>query len=190
MTILLDYIKNCNSKNLSALSSIYQAKGFTKYAIYSIIAYHITKNPKLGLIALNTNTAAVVGFNYIRFFNPTLYEIHKKNIKKNSQINEIIFQLGDILIHILPLCISINSRKDWYHKVSYRSTVALSIGSYIYQLAWAYHYANGINICKVYNIPEKHNNMTHSQWKRLWFIVFLSHNVTSIQKTIGLLTKS
>ena len=84
-----NYIKNYNSKNLSALSSIYQAKGFTKYAIYSAIAYQITKNPKAGLVALNTNTAAVIGFNYIRFFKPALYELYKKNVKKSCEISEL-----------------------------------------------------------------------------------------------------
>ena len=178
----------CNGRNLSVLSSIYHTKGFTKYAIYTAIAYGVTKNPKLGLLALNCNTAATVVFNYIRFFNPELFCIYKENTKRKSDINEFAFQVGDMVVHILPLCISVNSRKHWYDRVSYRSTVALSVASYLYQLAWAYHYANGINVCKVYGVPEEYNNMSHAQWKRLWFMVFLCHNVTSIQKTVRRLT--
>jgi len=190
MGSLIGYIKSCSNKNLSVLSSIYQTKGFTKYAIYTAIAYQITKNPKVGLVALNTNTAAVIGFNYIRFFKPALYELYKKNVKKSCEISELTFQLGDILVHILPLCVSVYSRKYWYNKVSYRSTIAISIGSYAYQLAWAYHYAKGINVCKIYNIPDKQSNISELQWKRLWFLVFLAHNVTSVQKTVRLITKT
>ena len=174
---------SCNSQNLSVLSSVYHTKGFTKYAIYTVIAYGVTKNPKMGLLALNCNTAAAVVFNYVRFFNPELFRVYKDITKEKCHVGELMFQAGDLLVHILPLCLVVNSRKYWYDRVSYRATIAVSMGSYLYQLAWAYHYAKGINVCKAYGMPEEYNNMTRTQWKRLWFLVFLCHNVTAIQKT-------
>ncbi len=178
----------CGANNLSVLSSIYHTKGFTKYAIYTAIAYGVTRNPKAGLLALNCNTAAFVVFNYIRFFNPELFGVYKESVKKKSNVGELTFQAGDLAVHVLPLCMVVASRKNWYSKLSFRSTVAVSIGSYLYQLAWAYHYANGINVCKAYDVPEDYNNISRAQGKRIWFLVFLCHNFTSIQKTVRRLT--
>lgn len=173
-------------KNLSVVSSIYQSKAFTKYAIYTLIGYCVTLNSKMGLLALNCNSSAVVVFNYIRFFNPVLYTIYKSNIKKQYEISEIKFQLGDIMFHVVPLSMSIYSRRHWYNKVSYKSTFLVSIASYLYQLAWAYYYSKGIDVSKVYEIPP--NTITNDQCKRLWFLIFLCHNLTTIQKTVRRLT--
>ena len=171
-----------NKGNLSVLSSVYQSKAFTKYAVYTLIGYCVTQNAKLGLVSLNCNSAAVVVFNYIRFFNPQLYTAYKDKTKKQYNIGEICFQGGDILFHIIPLSLSVYFRKNWYSRVSYRSTVAISIASYLYQLAWAYYYAEGINVCKAYDIPS--NKITNGQCKRLWFLIFLCHNITTIQKSV------
>ncbi len=173
--------------NLSVLSSIYQSKAFTKYAIYTLIGYCVTQNPKMGLITLNCNSAAVVVFNYIRFFNPQLYNAYKTKIKKQYSISELHFQGGDTLLHIIPLSLSVYFRKNWYSRVSYRSTVGISLGSYLYQLAWAYYYAEGINVCKAYDISP--NKITNGQCKRLWFLIFLCHNITTIQKSVRLISK-
>ena len=173
--------------NLSVLSSIYQSKAFTKYAIYTLIGYCVTKNPKMGLITLNCNSAAAVVFNYIRFFNPQLYNAYKTKVKKQYSITELYFQGGDILLHILPLSLAVYFRKDWYNRISYRSTVGISLGSYLYQLAWAYYYAEGINVCKVYGIQS--NKISNGQCKRLWFFIFLCHNITSIQKGVRMMSK-
>ena len=174
-------------KNLSVISSIYQSKAFTKYAIYTLIGYYVTNNPKMGLITLNCNSSAFVIFNYIRFFNPELYNLYKDLLKKMYNINEFNFQMGDIMFHIIPLSISVYSRKNWYNKISYKSTIFISLGSYLYQIAWAYYYAQGIDVCKAYDIPS--GKITHNQCKRLWFLIFLCHNITSIQKTVRLITK-
>ena len=148
-------------KNLSVVSSIYQSKAFTKYAVYALIGYCVTQNSKMGLLALNCNSSAVVVFNYIRFFNPALYTIYKSKIKKQYEISEVKFQLGDIVFHIVPLSISIYSRRYWYNKVSYKSTCLVSIASYLYQLAWAYYYSNGIDVSKAYDLPP--NTITKNQ---------------------------
>ena len=174
-------------KNLSVISSVYQSKAFTKYAIYTLIAYYVTSNPKMGLIALNCNSSAFVIFNYIRFFNPELYNLYKDQLKKKNNINEFNFQMGDIMFHIVPLSLSVYSRKNWYNKVSYRSNIIISLGSYLYQIAWAYYYARDIDVCKAYDIPP--GKITQNQCKRLWFLIFLCHNITSIQKTIRMITK-
>ena len=179
-------IDKTRPKNLSVISSIYQSKAFTKYAVYSLIGYCVTQNSKMGLLALNCNSSAVVVFNYIRFFNPALYAIYKNKIKKQYEISEIKFQLGDIMFHVVPLSMSIYSRRYWYNKVSYRSTCLVSIASYLYQLAWAYYYSNGIDVSKAYDIPP--NTITNNQCKRLWFLIFLCHNLTTIQKTVRRLT--
>ena len=179
-------VEKIRPKNLSVISSIYQSKAFTKYAVYSLIGYCVTRNPKMGLLALNCNSSAVVVFNYIRFFNPALYAIYKNKIKKQYEISEIKFQLGDIMFHVVPLSMSIYSRRYWYNKVSYRSTCLVSIASYLYQLAWAYYYSNGIDVSKAYDIPP--NTITNNQCKRLWFLIFLCHNLTTIQKTVRRLT--
>ena len=184
-----DSEKNCISKqkNLSVISSIYQSKAFTKYAIYTLIGYFVTSNSKMGLIALNCNSSAFVIFNYIRFFNPELYNLYKAQLKKIWSINELNFQIGDIMFHIVPLSLSVYSRKNWYNKVSYKSTIIISLGSYLYQIAWAYYYAKGIDVCKAYDIPP--GKITKDQCKRLWFLIFLCHNITSIQKTSRLIIK-
>ncbi len=179
--------KKTHFGNLSVLSSMYQSKAFTKYAVYTLIGYCVTKNPKMGLVALNCNSAAVVVFNYIRFFNPQLYNAYKNKIKKQYSANELYFQGGDILLHIIPLSLSVYFRKNWYNRVSYRSTLTISLGSYFYQLAWAYYYAAGINVCKAYDISS--DKITNGQCKRLWFLIFLCHNITSFQKTARLLLK-
>ena len=105
----------CGANNLSVLSSIYHTKGFTKYAIYTAIAYGVTRNPKAGLLALNCNTAAFVVFNYIRFFNPELFGVYKESVKKKSNVGELTFQAGDLAVHVLPLCMVVASRKNWYN---------------------------------------------------------------------------
>jgi len=179
----LNPIQQYTSKNLSVISSIYQSKAFTKYAIYSLIAYIVMRNPKLGLLALNCNTASVIVFNYIRFFNPILYNGYKKMVKHEYNITETKFQAGDITFHIIPLSITIYSRRFWYNKLSCQTTISISMLSFLYELLWAYYYSNGINVCKAYNLPEEYNTLSNGQCKRLWFLIFICHNVTSIQKT-------
>ena len=172
----------------SLLSSVYQSKAFTKYAVYTALAYGVTRNPKVGLLALNCNTASTVMMNYVRFLNPVIYGRYKVISRKHYEMSELSFQAGDILVHILPLSLMVYSRKYWYHAISYRSTVTVSIASFLLTLAWAYHYSSGINVCKAYDVPEESSTISAAQWKRVWCAVFLCHNVTAIQKTVRLFT--
>ena len=176
------------SGDASLLSSVYQSKAFTKYALYTALAYGVTRNPKVGLLALNCNTASTVMMNYVRFLNPILYGRYKVIARKHYEMSELSFQAGDALVHTIPLSLMVYSRKHWYHAISYRSTAAVSAASFLLTLVWAYHYSNGMNVCRAYDIPEESNTLSAAQWRRVWCIIFLCHNVTTIQKTVRLYT--
>ena len=159
----------------SLWTSIYRSKTFTKYSVYSLLAYAATNSPILGAISFNCTLTALSLFNYIRFWFPDLFAEFMRINKEHHGITTRWFHLGDIITHGVPFALSIRWLPNWYPELSGRRLVGVSTISLICQIGWAYFYASGMDVSSAYEMEKSDAKLTGRDCKRIWIIIGACH---------------
>jgi hypothetical protein len=161
--------------NWTLWTSIYRSKTFTKYSFYSLLAYCATDSPLLGAVSFNCTLTSISLFNYVRIFFPALFKDYMALAKNGSGIGTGMFHLGDLLTHGIPFALSIKWLPSWYGRVRGKNLVAVSSASLMYQAAWAYFYASGMDVSAAYDMDRSDNRLTGKDCKRIWVIIAFCH---------------
>ena len=161
--------------NWTLWTSIYRSKTFTKYSFYSLLAYCATDSPLLGAISFNCTLTSISLFNYVRFFFPALFQDYMALAKNGHGISTAMFHLGDLVTHAIPFALSIKWLPAWYGRVRGKNLVAVSTASLLYQAAWAYFYASGMDVSTAYDMEKSDHKLTGKDCKRIWIIISLCH---------------
>jgi len=163
----------------SLWTSIYRSKTFTKYSVYSLIAYAATNSPVLGAISFNCTLTALSLFNYIRIWFPDLFAEFMKINKERYGVTSKWFHLGDIITHGVPFALSIKWLPNWYPELSKTKLVGVSSLSLICQIGWAYFYASGMDVSAAYDMEKSDAKLTGRECKRIWIIIGACHFIIS-----------
>ena len=174
----------------SLWTSIYRSKTFTKYSVYSLLAYVATNSPVLGAISFNCTLTALSLFNYIRFWFPELFAEFMKINHERHGITTRWFHLGDIITHGVPFALSIKWLPNWYPELSGRKLLGVSTISLICQIGWAYFYASGMDVSSAYEMEKSDAKLTGKDCKRIWVIISACHFVISGVKVFNRLQTS
>ncbi len=183
-TFLINFFNNIKNKNYHILNSIYTSKVFTKYALYNLLIYKITQNKYMGAVAFNCNSAAFLMFNYIRFIYPDIFNKYKKYICEKYNFTNKIFILTDFCLHTAPFTYIFYTRNNWLYDIPNSKLLLISTLSYSYELLWAYYYANGIDVSKIYEIDKINVQFSNNECKQMWIIIAFFHYLSFLIKNI------
>ena len=159
----------------SVLSGIYSSKTYTKYAVYSLILFLTSKNKYMGAVSFNCNAAAFILFNYIRTGFPQLFNDYKNDILHKYEISSNSFNCCDFLFHTTPFLLSIYYLPSWYYEINNKMLMSISSATFVYELMWAYYYASGLDVSKVYDIEKSDKKLTGKDCRRVWLIILFCH---------------
>lgn len=141
---------------------------FTKVSLILFFLYFLTNDPIIGGLALNCNFSCMIAFESSRL----LFKKDFSSLFNYYNVDYMIFNFFDFIIHVLPSLILLNLYSYLYISFFFH------FFTFFLNIMWGIYFAKGFNLNKIYGL-----DMSLDKWCIVWFMMYLGHLTPIIIKT-------